>query len=366
MKLKNCDIDQFYKIIQERPVICFGAGKGLNNFLDLFYEYNIINRIECIVDNDLKKTGTKFEYTGNSVPIISFEQFCKIANNRVVLITTLNYIEIYNQIESSRIPCDVYIYRYIISESNSHFWKSESNIFNSCSSEIIPKVIHYCWFGKNDLSDLNKECLESWKRYCPDYEIIQWDESNYNFKDNKYAYEAYKNEKWAYVADVARFDIMYKYGGIYLDTDVEVLRCLDTLRMQKGFFGTFFSGEINSGLGFGAIPKQKIILQLKNMYDEYQFTYSENATELQPCTQKETYFFEKKGYKKRKGYQNIEGFSIYTNEVLQNICWDTGRTFVSEKTYTIHHSNSSWRSNKDKEKMHQNYLFWMNHLKNCN
>lgn len=93
----------------------------------------------------------------------------------------------------------------------------------------IPKVIHYCWFGKNKKSKLIIKCIKSWKRICPEYKIIEWNESNYNIDCNDYVREAYKSQKWAYVADYARFDILNQYGGVYLDTDVELIRSLDPL-----------------------------------------------------------------------------------------------------------------------------------------
>ena len=94
---------------------------------------------------------------------------------------------------------------------------------------MIPKKIHYCWFGGNPMPEKDKKCIESWKRYCPDYEIIRWDESNYDVSKNRYMKEAYEEKKWGFVPDYARLDIIYNEGGIYLDTDVELVKNLDDL-----------------------------------------------------------------------------------------------------------------------------------------
>ena len=102
---------------------------------------------------------------------------------------------------------------------------------------MIPKVIHYCWFGKNELPEDAKRCIASWKKFCPDYEIIEWNETNYDVRKNKYMSDAYDEKKWAFVSDYARIDIIYNYGGIYLDTDVELLRPLDELLKDKMFCG---------------------------------------------------------------------------------------------------------------------------------
>ena len=117
---------------------------------------------------------------------------------------------------------------------------------------MIPKKIHYCWFGGNPLPELAIKCLESWKKYCPDYEIIEWNETNFNLDSCEYVREAYQAKKWAFVSDYARLKVVYDNGGIYLDTDVELIKSLDRLLKNKSFFGTETTGVVATGLGFGA------------------------------------------------------------------------------------------------------------------
>ena len=109
---------------------------------------------------------------------------------------------------------------------------------------MIPKVIHYCWFGGNEMSALEKKCIESWKTQCPDYEIIRWDETNYDVTKNLYMQQAYAAKKWAFVSDYARLDILYQHGGFYLDTDVELLQSLDALRTHAAFAGIGCTGGV--------------------------------------------------------------------------------------------------------------------------
>ena len=102
---------------------------------------------------------------------------------------------------------------------------------------MIPKVIHYCWFGGNSLPEEAKRCIESWKKYCPDYKIIEWNENNYDVNSNEYMKAAYKEKKWAFVSDYARIDVVYKYGGIYMDTDVELVKELDSFLKDRMYCG---------------------------------------------------------------------------------------------------------------------------------
>lgn len=103
--------------------------------------------------------------------------------------------------------------------------------------ESIPKIIHYCWIGKSEKPESVEYCIESWKKYCPDYKIIEWNENNYDFIKNEYMKEAYDSKKWGFVPDYARLDIIYNYGGIYLDTDVEIIKSFDALLNQEAFIG---------------------------------------------------------------------------------------------------------------------------------
>ena len=127
---------------------------------------------------------------------------------------------------------------------------------------MIPKVIHYCWFGGNEKTLLILRCIESWKRYCPDYRIIEWNENNYNINACEYTREAYNAGKWAFVSDYARIEILYLYGGIYLDTDVELHSSLDDLLQYDAWFAQDDIRYVNTGLGFGACQKNDLLRRI--------------------------------------------------------------------------------------------------------
>lgn len=124
---------------------------------------------------------------------------------------------------------------------------------------MIPKVIHYCWFGGNNLPGTVKECIASWEKYCPDYEIKRWDESNYNISKNSYTRLAYKNKMWAFLTDYVRLDILSREGGIYLDTDVKLIKSLTPLLKNGAFMSFEQRGRVNTGIGFACEPDNPII-----------------------------------------------------------------------------------------------------------
>ena len=130
----------------------------------------------------------------------------------------------------------------------------------------IPKVIHYCWFGNNPKPKVVQECIESWKKYCPDYEIKEWNESNYDINKNAYTTAAYKSKKYAFLTDYVRLDILYNYGGIYMDTDVKLIKPIDDLVSQGSFMSFEKVGRVNTGVGFASEKGNKIVEENKEYY----------------------------------------------------------------------------------------------------
>ena len=117
---------------------------------------------------------------------------------------------------------------------------------------MIPKKIHYCWFGGNAKPDSVQKCINSWKRFCPDYEIIEWNESNFDIHCMPFVEQAIESKKYAFASDVARLMVVYENGGLYFDTDVEVVRNFDDLLENKAFLGFENNEYVASGLGFGS------------------------------------------------------------------------------------------------------------------
>lgn len=210
---------------------------------------------------------------------------------------------------------------------------------------MIPKVIHYCWFGNGELPDTAISCIESWKKLCPDYEIKRWDETNFDLQYNKYIQDACASKKWAFVSDVARLKILYDNGGIYLDTDVELVKPLDDLLNLEVFMGAESTGSVNTGLGCGAEINNKIIKILLDDYDNYEFDENDPVC----CPIMTTKVLEKFGYSASDKIQSIDGLTIFPTEYFAPIDLTTRKLSLTKNTYSIHHYDASWQS-EDKKK----------------
>lgn len=142
---------------------------------------------------------------------------------------------------------------------------------------MIPKVIHYCWFGNSDKLELIKKCIESWKKYCPDYEIIEWNESNFDINSIPYVTQAYADKKWAFVSDYVRLYAVYNQGGIYLDTDVLLHHGIDDLLQYRCWLASDDVRYIATGLGFGAEKGNALIKAMMDAYKHYEYPSGTNV-----------------------------------------------------------------------------------------
>ncbi len=210
----------------------------------------------------------------------------------------------------------------------------------------IPKIIHYCWVGGDPKPQSVLYCIESWKRCCPDYEIREWNETNYDFTKNEYMRQAHEAKKWGFVPDYARLDIIYEYGGIYLDTDVEMVRSFDELLEYESFFGFEDTGEgsyfVACGLGFGAVQHNPLIKELRDYYDPVQFYHEDGSLNLTPAPRHNHTVFEKYGVRMDNAYQVIQRNVFYPSEYFCPKVFKTGKMRVTKRTFSIHHFSASW------------------------
>ena len=211
----------------------------------------------------------------------------------------------------------------------------------------IPKVIHYCWFGENKLPYDAVKCIESWRKYMPDYQIIEWNESNYDIGNCEFVKEACLQKKWAFVTDYARLDVIYNFGGIYFDTDVEAVKPFDELLDNEAFAGFDDDNLINTGMGFGAAAHNPIIRENKDPYQNIRFINTDGSLNLVTCPYITSDILKRHGAKMNNSYQQLDGITLYPREYFCPLNYYTGKLNKTVHTFSIHNYSMSWVDKKD-------------------
>ncbi len=211
---------------------------------------------------------------------------------------------------------------------------------------MIPKIIHYCWFGGNPLPESAKYCIESWKKYCPDYEIKEWNETNFDVSCCDYVREAYEAKKWAFVSDYARFQILYENGGVYFDTDVEIIRPIDKIVAKGSFMGLerYEPIYVAPGLGMAASSKCALYKEILDFYKIRHFKTDNGTIDTTTVVVYVTDILKKYGLKNINAVQKVAGIYIYPVEYFCPKDIDTMELNITTNTYTIHHFDGSWLS----------------------
>ena len=211
---------------------------------------------------------------------------------------------------------------------------------------MIPQTIHYCWFGHKRIPPEFQKYIESWKRYLPDYEIIKWDESNFDIHCNSFVEGSYQTKKYAYVSDFARFSILRKYGGVYFDTDVEVIKPLDDILAAGPYMGEEGRGKVAAGLGMAMEPEMAFLREMEQLYEEMGFCIfdKKNARSI-TVVDLVTGVLVKHGFDLQKDtIQNVCGINIYPRDYFCPQDYRSGKMTITENTRTIHHYSETWHS----------------------
>ena len=211
----------------------------------------------------------------------------------------------------------------------------------------IPKIIHYCWFGGNPLPEDAKRYIDSWKKYCPDYQIIEWNEENFNINSVPYVREAYEEKKWAFITDYVRLYALEKMGGVYMDTDVEVLKNLDAFLINEGFSGFERVDAIPTGI-MAAEKCNPFIIELLHEYDDLHFRRQDGSLDLTTNVTRITNCALRHGLKLNNRQQDLGHFTIYPKDYFCPKDYITGEVHLTHNTYTIHHFSGSWHSPRQK------------------
>ena len=218
---------------------------------------------------------------------------------------------------------------------------------------MIPKIIHYCWFGRNPLPESAIKCINSWKKFFPDYEIKEWNEDNFDVNIIPYTREAYEAKKYAFVSDYARMWILYHYGGLYFDTDVEVIKNMDDIVARGPFMGIeveYSEGRImsvNPGLGLGVMPQHSLYKDILDYYNTINFIKDDGSYNLFAIVRITTMILKNNGMKCSNMMQEVAGIWIYPKDYFNPFDDNTGKLVITENTCSIHWYTKTWMNKQN-------------------
>lgn len=348
-KVLNVGVKKFRENVKEKEIVLWGAGK-----LASFYIQTICEKLDiiCLIDQNKSLCESKLVVDNLEYPIISEAEFLiklekgYLSKKDVAIFVTPTAFtgEIIRHINDIAAFDTIECYSGLLLRD---FYEAVPFTFTKGVPKI-PKKIHYCWFGGKTIPEKLQRCMDSWKRFCPDYEIIRWDESNYDITKNRYMKEAYDCKKWGFVPDYARLDIIYNEGGIYLDTDVELLSSLDRVLNDEMFCGFQCNFQINFGCGFGAIVHHPLIKELRDYYNDKSFYLKDGKMNMKACYEYQHPVLKKWRFNLENQFQKRTGVVVYPSEVLAPSMGIISNNFTPN-TVSIHHMDFSWAGAHDRK-----------------
>lgn len=332
-----------YIKIHGSKIVMFGAGViGTSTTPTILENFGLEDLVVCYIDNDKTKWGKDIKVGQRKIRICAPDILLTLGENVAVLINISRYADAFEQLE--QMECTKMMTCYIIPMMciiNFHNNGGKGTIQTS-NSPIIPKKIHYMWLGGKNIPPGLQNCINSWHKYCPDYEIIRWDESNYDVEKCIYMKQAYHHKKYGFVPDYARLDILYNYGGIYMDTDVELVRNLDNLLCQEAFSSVEKWQVINFGGCSGAVRGHSSLQPFLRAWEAREFIKEDGTQDILSSGYVDTRVALDNGYVLNGRNQNVMGMNIYTYDYFHPYDYMSGKTEVTDDTYAIHHFNGSW------------------------
>lgn len=370
MILKKAAFSSFARKVKAegKQVVVYGAGViGETVAPYWLHEYGLDRDVLCYVDTDDHKQGKMIQIGSRAVPVMPLTALERPCGDCVILITVSAFASVVQLLE--RLPeaenMEIYFLPLMLLDA-AHALK-QGGVVKTGDQALIPKKIHYCWFSRSPIPDRIQECMNTWKRFCPDYEIVRWDESNYDIGKSTYMKQAYAHRKWSFVSDFARLDILYRHGGIYLDTDVEMLRSPDALLYQPGFCGVEKWGFVNTGAGIGAYPGNPIVKAMLDFRKRAVFVRDDGTLNLTTCGYYETLPLIALGLKPGGDTQTVGGgkMTVYASEFFQPFDYVSGETHITQNTFSIHHFSGTWLGRGAalaREKTHREFGEFMSRL----
>lgn len=332
------NVSSIEELIEKHNSIYLYGGASCRLLLMAYWEEFLKGHVKGIIDANKELSGTWVAMGTDRIFIKDIESIAnewKEEKEKVLLLTPAYSSMIIEQLDQEKVfdGAKVYLLPMIF-----HHQQEAAYSLRSRRERKIPKIIHYFWIGGNPLPKEYQKNIDGWKKQNPEYEIRCWNEENYNFHAISYMQEAYQSGKefLMFVTDYARLDVLYRYGGIYLDTDVELLKPLDELLYNEAFIGIEENAQLNSGSAIGAMPGHPMICKLMECYEGLHFL--DEAGKIRPNfnTYYETKCFIENGYQMVNRYQVVEDMICFPRDVFMPICFAGMEDCYTERTISVH------------------------------
>lgn len=339
-------LSEYFEELKTKDIICWGSGKHFrNSTLPFLQKSGLIGNLKGLVDSGGSGTGLigdeAFEKLGKK------ELRARDSKKTVILIAVTGYEEILAQLRADPGLCafeavpSVYV-EFLYEDLMLLTADKPPASYRRHSSPVIPGIIHAIWFSGDPMPELYTRCLESWKRFAPNLDIRIWNLKTYKPDHCLFFEQAIEHRNWAFASDYARVDLLRRYGGIYMDLDVEMLRPIDDLLCNDAYMSFESLDRIECGSGMGAGPDHPVIREICESYETRAYLKADGTWDNSTCPVRYTKVIEKHGLKKNGGFQSVEDITIYPFEVLTGKSFDTGIIYNTEFGYTVHHHNGSW------------------------
>lgn len=364
-------LHDFFDEIKNKDIVCWGSGKHFRNITYSFLkESGLLINLKGFVEDqaagkfhqaNLSAKSSKIIIDDRSYEIMSRENLAKLDRQQtIILVTVAGYKEIIAQIRGDKrlanfevIP-SIYVEALYEDMQMLSANKPPQN-FHKNDNPVIPRKIHTFWFSGEEIPAEYKMCLESWRKYAPDFEIKIWDLDSYKAENCEFFEQAIAHKNWAFASDYARVDVLRRYGGVYMDMDVEMLRPIDDLLYNDAYMSFESMGRIECGSGMGAKPGNRIIDEICKSYESRPYLKADGSWDNSTCPVRYTQVIEQHGLEKNGGFQFVEDITIYPFDVLTCKSFDTGIIYYTENSYTIHHHNGNWVPGSAKCAMENRY-----------
>lgn len=356
-------IDEAVNYLKDKRIICWGLGKYYKDtMVPFFKKHKLEANIEYLVDKNESVLSKQTDLSDN-IKKISVDSIERVVDSNTILVyTAKSYNEMEEYVlsnpklkELKTIPS--YVLGGLYLDDNllldDAFFEGK---MKEKSVERIPRIINTFWFSNDPIPEKYQDCMKSWKKFCPDYEIRIWSLNDYNSEGCRFFDEAISVKNWSIASDYSRIDVIYRYGGIYMDMDVEVIKPLDDLIRNEAYLGFESMQHVDCGSGFGAEQGNRIFGEIRNEYLDKPFILEDktyNIKEICPVVYTEA--LKKQGLVSNGKYQKVDNITVYPFECLSAKSFETGIIYKTNNTYTIHHHGGTWLSNENKEVIKKRY-----------